>query len=672
MNNHHPIISIIVPVYNAEAFLPHSLSSLLNQSYDALEIICIDDGSTDDSAQLLDQYAAQYPQIKVLHQQNVGTGTTRQRGLEAASGDYIMFCDADDAFHPTMCEDMVNTLEEQQVDIVMCDCRIVKKDNIDRAYMQDENNNYFRLNIFGKTYLNDRERYEINSVLWNKIFKKSIIDQYHITFPQSLLNHEDASFIWQYLSVCQTFYGLNKVLYDYCLQQNSLMTELYANPEGRQKLDIIYSIAHLLDFLNTHGLRSQHTDLYELVMSVKLGLLLQAISPASRLEALQLIRDLLLPKIDHHVIEKNHYLQLIEQHNFEPFLQLASDTPSAENQISDNEPMQLTTFAEQLAASVTEQAHQINKTHEVLMNFCTNMATQLVQNRHNPSAEDNLRYRDLKEITHLQANFANFNPQDIRILPLLKGLDNQSYQTVIHILQQIDLLKKATSSSLQDGIDFYTEQEKQAINELNRMFEPYILHVTPHYHQYKNNILPVNQFSDLPFYFNYGLSTLHQADRIKHKSVVDIGSTAADSALVFQQLNPKSVYLFEDDPGMIDLAHQTITLNNISNTQVISPNDVNAADDTIDAYIKAAKINHIGLLKVDIPTDIVPILQGAIHTISSHKPTLLIHMDHNWANFLSVKPFIESLDLGYQCHIYKPANGAIVRDTILIAEQPSA
>lgn len=670
MNNHRPIISIIVPVYNAENFLSRCLSSLLNQSYNALEIICVNDGSTDGSAQILQQYASQHHQIKVLHQQNAGTGTTRNNGLQAATGDYVMFCDADDAFHPTMCEDMLRTLEDQQVDLVMCDCRIVKTDNIHRAYMQDENNNYFRLSIFGKTHLNDRERFQINSVLWNKIFKKSVIDQYNITFPLSLLNHEDASFVWQYLAVSHTFYGLNKVLYDYYLQQNSLMTALYANPEGRQKFDIVYSISHFIDFLNQHNIGNQHKDLYELVMNVKLGLLLQALSPSSRLEALQLIHDLLLPKIDQRIIQKNPYLNLIQQHNFVPFMHLSSDA-APETQTPENKSTLLTDFAEHFSAAINEQTHQIDKTHEVLMNFCVNMATQLTKNEVQTSLpSDELRYKNLKEIAHLQTYFSRFSKQDPRIIALLKQLDSNSYQTVIHILQQIEQLNMAVSQSVGDGIRLYSESEKLAIKEFQRMFEPYILHVKHDYHQYKNSILPVNKFSSLAFYFNYGLSVLSHADKIKGKSIIDIGSQAGDSAVIFQQLNPQSVYLFEDDPVQIGLIKQTIALNNISNTKVISPDDVKATDDTVDAYVKAAKIDHIGLFKINAQTDIVPILQSAVGTISKHKPTLLVHIDHNWSNFLEVKPYIESLNLGYQIKIYKPVNGAIIQGTLLIAEQP--
>lgn len=333
--------------------------------------------------------------------------------------------------------------------------------------------------------------------------------------------------------------------------------------------------------------------------------------------------------------------------------------------------MQLTTFAEQLTTAVTEQEHQINQTYEVLMNFCANMAAQLTPNTRRQPGETALRYQNLKEITHLQTNFATFNQQDIGLLSLLKGLDKQSYHTVIRILQQINELNKAKSQSFQDGIDLYNDQEKQTITEFTRMFEPYILHVSQHYHQYKNYILPVNQFSALAFYFNYGLSALRHADTIKHKSVIDIGATAADSALIFQQLDPKSVYLFEDNPEQIALAQQTITLNHLTNTHIISPDDVNATDDTVDAYIKAAKINHIGLFKIKAATDIVPILQGATHTISTHKPTLIIHMDHNWTNFLTIKPFIESLNLGYQFRIFKPVNGEIIGGTLLIAEQPA-
>lgn len=668
MNNNQPIISIIVPVYNAALFLEQCLTALLKQTYPHLQIICIDDGSTDGSAQILDQYAAQHACIQVTHQKNMGTGTTRNNGLREATGTYVMFCDADDTFEPTMCEQMLNTLLQENVDVVMCDCHIVQTDQRQRGYIQADQGNYFRLSITGKHQLTDQHRCRINSVLWDKIFKKSIIDQYHITFPPSLLNHEDAAFIWQYLAVSSSYYGLNQQLYRYMLQNNSLMTELHANPNGRQKLDLIHSLRYFLDFLGKHHL--PQVPLFEMVLNDKLSWFLQFVSGNTRMEALQLIRDLLLPVTDRRIIERIPYLQLIQQGDFAPFAQLDKPKQAANNApapaSSSNTAVTETMFAEfitQLSEAFAEQIDQSQRSYQLLMEFYMNMTNQLSQTA---TADSRHFYRNMKEITHIQTHFPRLSRQDPRLIDLLKGLDSDSQHSVIRLLQQMNQFQQKGADSLENGVNIFNDEEQASIKEMATMFTPYILHVNSHYHQYKKAILPADQFQSLPFYFNYGIDKLTQS--IANKTIIDIGTHLGDSAIVFQQLHPKKIVIFEDNTDHIDLIQQTIHLNHINNTEVISPNQQHTIEDTVDGYVNAYQIDDIGLIKINVPDDLMPILSGTINTITTHRPTLIIHIDHSWHNFLAIKPYIESLNLGYRFTIFKPVNGHIIQDTLLIAE----
>ena len=97
----NPLISVVIPVYNAEQFLPACLDSVLHQDYPSFEILVIDDGSTDGSAALIDRYAAREPRIVALHQRNAGVSAARNRGLTEARGEYIAFVDADDRVTPS-------------------------------------------------------------------------------------------------------------------------------------------------------------------------------------------------------------------------------------------------------------------------------------------------------------------------------------------------------------------------------------------------------------------------------------------------------------------------------------------------------------------------------------------------------------------------------------------
>ena len=114
------MISIIVPVYNTEAYLPQCIESLICQTYKDIEIILVDDGSTDDSLRICDGYQKKDVRIKVLHQKNAGVVNARKAGLYMAAGEYIAFVDGDDWVEPDMYECMYQKLFEQDVDVVMC------------------------------------------------------------------------------------------------------------------------------------------------------------------------------------------------------------------------------------------------------------------------------------------------------------------------------------------------------------------------------------------------------------------------------------------------------------------------------------------------------------------------------------------------------------------------
>ena len=116
-------ISVIVPVYNAEPFLAKCIDSLLAQTYPDMEILLIDDGSTDASPTVCDRYAAQDARVRVIHQKNAGVGAARNAGLDAAKGAYIAFVDADDTVLPDYLETLYRDITEQGADIVCCNCR---------------------------------------------------------------------------------------------------------------------------------------------------------------------------------------------------------------------------------------------------------------------------------------------------------------------------------------------------------------------------------------------------------------------------------------------------------------------------------------------------------------------------------------------------------------------
>ena len=111
-------VSIIIPVYNAEAYLRQCLDSVVNQTLREIEIVCVDDGSTDGSAAILEEYAAKVVRIKIIKQKNAGVNVARKEGLKLATGEWIMFCDADDWVEPNAVEEMVETAIRESAECV--------------------------------------------------------------------------------------------------------------------------------------------------------------------------------------------------------------------------------------------------------------------------------------------------------------------------------------------------------------------------------------------------------------------------------------------------------------------------------------------------------------------------------------------------------------------------
>ena len=136
-----PLISVIIPVYNVEKYLRRCLDSVVAQTYRNLEIICVDDGSVDESGKICDQYAVRDARIKVIHQENQGLSAARNRGLDAAEGAYIAFVDSDDYILEDMYKKMLDKLLDYNVDLCVCQWQyefsdgrqVVKKQNIDPA-----------------------------------------------------------------------------------------------------------------------------------------------------------------------------------------------------------------------------------------------------------------------------------------------------------------------------------------------------------------------------------------------------------------------------------------------------------------------------------------------------------------------------------------------------------
>lgn len=209
----YELISVVVPIYNVEDYLVRCVESIRNQTYPNLEIILVDDGSTDSCPQICDSYAGKDNRVKVLHKKNGGLSSARNEGIKAACGTYIGIIDSDDYIHPDMYLDLWKKLKETESDIAVCGIERVyddngsqkeKKETVERIYSGRE----AVINIF------DADLYLPSVVAVNKLYKKDLFE--NIRYPEKKL-HEDE------FTTYRLFYKSSRVVYTmfpyYCYYQ---------------------------------------------------------------------------------------------------------------------------------------------------------------------------------------------------------------------------------------------------------------------------------------------------------------------------------------------------------------------------------------------------------------------------------------------------------------------
>lgn len=252
-------VSIIIPVYNAEKTIGRTLDCLISQSYKNFEAICVNDGSKDNTLEVLLKYQNQDKRIRVFNQQNKGPAKTRHFALQQANGYYIMFCDADDFYEEKMIETMIKSIEETNTDIAMCDCNIFESI---KNITHDATKNYVYLKLKGLQEVNTDTISKINTLLWNKIFKKEIIDKYNIQFPKQY-EYDDDVFVFKYLSVANSYFGIDQKLYNYSIgNPNSVMGQVFTKKNKGRQFDFIYAFQDLYDFLYKNNIKQEYINFF--------------------------------------------------------------------------------------------------------------------------------------------------------------------------------------------------------------------------------------------------------------------------------------------------------------------------------------------------------------------------------------------------------------------------
>lgn len=231
-------ISIIVPVYNVSQYIERCILSLVNQKYDNIEIIVVDDGSTDDSGEICNRLSGQYPEkVRVLHTLNGGLSAARNRGIQAATGTYIGFVDGDDWVEPEMFETLHFLIEKFEADLSVCALKYDFTEGRD-TLEKPGNINFASQEELFNLLINNRD---VLGYACNKLFKLSIVK--FMQFDESLYSSEDIDFCARYAQKCNRVVYCDSQLYHY-RQRIGSMTGEFAY--SFRKLSVIRAYERLI------------------------------------------------------------------------------------------------------------------------------------------------------------------------------------------------------------------------------------------------------------------------------------------------------------------------------------------------------------------------------------------------------------------------------------------
>jgi len=274
-----PKIDLVVPVYNVERYIDNCMESLLSQTYTNYEIILVDDGSTDSSAEKCDDYAKKYEKVKVIHKQNGGLSDARNAGMDAVNGEYVAFIDSDDYIAHNSLECFVECIQTSK--------RIV--DIIVGGYIKVSENDYLSINgvaasysfcreMTGREYLIDSLRISSFTVTaWSKLYRTQFLIDNKFMFKKGIL-HEDELYTPQVLLKASNVIHTDLDFYRYVIREGSIMT-------SKKQLNNAISIQSIVHELDQVYEGVDDVALRKCLMDHSATIFFQAISRLSREEA---------------------------------------------------------------------------------------------------------------------------------------------------------------------------------------------------------------------------------------------------------------------------------------------------------------------------------------------------------------------------------------------------
>ena len=219
----NPVVSIIVPIYNAQKNLARCIESVLKQDYEDFELILMDDGSKDTSGILCDEYAAKDDRIRVIHKENSGVSDTRNQAIELARGEYLQFIDSDDWITPDATGLMVRMAKESNCEMVITDFYRVIGERL--AHKGDIREDGLLTREEFALYMMENPADFYYGVLWNKLYRKDIVEEFKLRMDENISWCEDFIFNMEYIRHVKNVYALHVPIYYYVKTPGSLVSQ---------------------------------------------------------------------------------------------------------------------------------------------------------------------------------------------------------------------------------------------------------------------------------------------------------------------------------------------------------------------------------------------------------------------------------------------------------------
>ena len=255
-----PKVLIVVPIYNGEKNLLNCIEHLVHQTYLNIEIIIVDDGSTDDSSMICDDIAAKHNNIICIHQENQGVSIARNTGMKYATGDYIMFCDCDDYYECDAVEKLVSASNQGVADIVLGGVKKHFKDREEFVYCP---RGTFEGEEKGQIILLMQQNFMLNQ-MWGKLFKRDIIEKEEIFLNQGMSIGEDLEWMCRFMMHASTIVCIDDTVYHYNIENEDSLSKRFYSDYFTQ-IDISYaSVKALFEKENLWELNKNDLMRYQL------------------------------------------------------------------------------------------------------------------------------------------------------------------------------------------------------------------------------------------------------------------------------------------------------------------------------------------------------------------------------------------------------------------------